>query len=171
MRPFFERFPCLMRVSLQMFRMLAEYSERHAATDINAHSVGNDRVVNRQYPANGQSVTGMCVGHQRALQRYRQSHGKFHLLHGGAFDVFAAVTSERERLGAQLKTCKRLFFLLRTEMFCEPPPYLVSGVTGGMLHDSGKFRQNVVFAAMLAMFADGGHGDASGYITGVADFG
>src|SRR5260221_6658710 len=47
--------------------------EAHAAGDVDADGERNDRVLRREYAADGQAVADVGIGHQRANYRDRQS--------------------------------------------------------------------------------------------------
>jgi hypothetical protein len=73
------------KARLVLFRQLSRQiknRETHPATDVYAHSVGNHATFGGQYPANGQSVPVMRIGHQGTGHGDGQSHGVVQLLDG-----------------------------------------------------------------------------------------
>ena len=75
--------------SLQLIGRDVIDAELHPAGDVHADRVGNDRVLRRQNAADGQAISLMRIGHQRAADRYGKSHRRCHLIERALFQSLA----------------------------------------------------------------------------------
>src|SRR5688500_8979680 len=72
---------------IQFFGIYVEYRQAHPAADVYSYSIGDHHVIGCQYPAYGESITGMCVRHKSAGNRYRQPRSLVHLRSRSVLDM------------------------------------------------------------------------------------
>ena len=81
-----------------------QHRHLHAAGDIHADGIWNDRVLGGQHAADRQAVAHVRVGHESAGDCDRQQAGPFHLHHGLVFQPFAPLAIF-DRFGAGRRRC------------------------------------------------------------------
>ena len=76
----FDCFDQLLALPIQFAQRQVQHREFHAAGNVHAHGIRNDRVVRGQHTADRQAVTHMGIRHQGARDCHRQLTGSAHLV-------------------------------------------------------------------------------------------
>ena len=72
----------LLTMGIDQLRGRGEHAHSHAAGNVHAHAVWDDRIRHGQDPADGQTVTDVGIGHERAAHGHGQAAPVVHLLRG-----------------------------------------------------------------------------------------
>ena len=75
--------------AVQLAHGQVEHGHLHAAGNVHADGVGDDRVVGGQHAADGQTIADVRVRHQRARDRHGELARASHLVDGLGFESFA----------------------------------------------------------------------------------
>ena len=158
----------LMRVSFQIIRFGIEHRQAHPATDIHPYGIGDDGIVRGEYTADGQTVSGMCIGHQCAGYADGEPHGQVHLLFGEGFYELAAIGFIGQRLVEQVVCCELLFDEGGGQVFGQFAPCLILFISIGIFQHVAQCLDNLFFALVLAMFTDDGYCQTACYIVSIS---
>lgn len=122
----------LMRVSFQIIRFGIEHRQTHPTTDVHPYGIGDDGIVRGEYTTDGQTVSGMCIGHQCPGYADGEPHGQVHLLFGEGFYELAAIGFIGQRLVEQVVCCELLFDERGGQVFGQFAPCLILFISIGV---------------------------------------
>ena len=122
-----------MSISFQKIRLRIKNRQTHPAANIHSYGIRYYCMIRCQYTADGQTISGMCVRHQRSCQRYRESHGQFHLLLGRIFYKLVTVSLVHQRHFSQIINLKLPFYNGGREVFRQFPPYFILFICFGII--------------------------------------
>ena len=165
---FFQRYLSLMCIPPEKIRFRIENRQTHPAANIHSDSIRYNCIIHSQHTADRQSITGMCIGHQRTRQCYRQTHCQFHLLLGSGFYKFIAVNLIAQRQLFQFIDLKISFCNGRREAFCQFSPHITILMVLRIIKYIRQLRQNLFFTFVLAIFAYNSNSQTTRHIIGIS---